>query len=221
MASISKLSTTILKLTAIAAVSFAFSNTALAHKYKHHCKSCDAAPMETYKDTGMLEPIWTPHWYAGANIGVSNTHDKRTISGVGSVKNTGPGWSVDGGYQFTPTWGAEMGYTGYNISYDDSHSVNIAQTQHYSVDAALTGQYPLVRKLNALGKAGVAYNYARKDTPFGPTADSGSVSAYGGLGFEYNLNQHFDVIAQWARSWGNNYTGSTDLYSIGLKVALI
>jgi hypothetical protein len=201
-----------------AATAVVFSNTAFAK-----CKCSKMASQVSYKQEAFVEavPLWAPYWYAEGNIGLSVTHDNPTTTG--HVKNTGPGWSVIGGYQFTQMWGLEAGYTQYRDSYDDLAKVNIANTQHYAVDLAATGQYPIPHfsHLNVLGKLGAAYNYARKDTPGGPMNDAKSVSVYGGLGFAYNLTRTVDVLAQWARSWGNHATGSTDLYSIGLKVALV
>ena len=228
-------SKTLFRISMLASLALLFSTSAFAHerhhhKHRHHVchKHCSAKnriryEQGTYKDEAVNVPMWGAHWYAEANIGLSRTHDKRLVAGLGSVRNSGPGWNVDAGYQFTPIWGLEGGFTKYHDSHYDIQSFNIAHTEHYSVDVAATAQYPLpiIYRLNALGKLGVAYSYARMDTPIGFSADARSVSAYGALGLDYSLTPTVDLVGQWARAWGNHLTGSTDLYSIGIKVALV
>ena len=161
------------------------------------------------------------HWYVGANLGVSHLYDNETSGTNNSVTENGPGWSVNGGYQFNSLLGAEIGFTQYHDSRETSGSTNVAKTEHYAVDLVATGRYPLVNKWSVIGKLGMAYSYANKIYTAGPAASSGALSPYGGLGVAYALTQKVDFLAQWAAAKGNNYTGSSSLYSVGLNVAIV
>lgn len=197
------------KLTTIATLSFAFSNTALANTF-----------------LGIVIPTTTctldcGHWYVGGNIGVSHLFDKESPGSGNSVDENGPGGSVVGGYQFNSILGGEVGYTKYHDSRETSGSTVLAKTEHYAVHLAATGRYPLVDKLSVLGKLGVAYSYAQKVFTSGGAGSAGSVSPYYGVGFAYCLTPRVDFIGQWARAQGNNYTGSADLYSVGVNFAIV
>jgi OmpA-OmpF porin, OOP family len=167
----------------------------------------------------------TGHWYAGANIGVSHLHDKKNPGSTNSVNENCPGGSVVGGYQFNSLFGTELGYSQYKNSRETSGGTIIAKTEHYAVHLAATGRYPLINKLSALGKLGMAYNYAQKMAIASGTAKSnGNVSLYWGLGFDYSITPCIDFLAQFAEAVGNkgqNSTGSADLWSIGLNFALV
>ena len=162
------------------------------------------------------------HWYVGGNIGVSHLHDRPNPGSNDSVDENGPGGSIVGGYQFNSLLGSELGYTQYKNSRETSGSVIVAKTEHYAVHLAATGRYPLINKLSALGKLGAAYSYAQKiATISGTAASSGAVSLYWGLGLNYSLTPRVDFIAQFAEAVGNHFTGSADLWSVGLNFAIV
>lgn len=164
--------------------------------------------------------VTCPHWYVGANLGLSHLHDQSTPGLNSSVDQNGPGWNVNAGYQFNGMFGAELGYTQYHNSRETFGVTNIAQTEHYSSYLAATGKYPLIQQISVIGKLGLAYSYANKIFNTGPSFSSGSLSAYYGLGFAYSVTRTVDFIAQWASARGNNYTGSAELYSLGVSAAI-
>ena len=174
-----------------------------------------------FKDT-QSSALDCSHWYVGANIGMSHLHDEKNPGSSNSVDENGPGGSVVGGYQFNSMFGGELGYTDYKNSREMAGSTMIAKTEHYAVDLAATGRYPLYNQFSALGKLGAAYSYAQKMAiSSGSSASANSLSPYWGLGLSYSLTQKVDVIGQFAEAVGNHLTGSTDLWSIGLNVALV
>jgi hypothetical protein len=162
------------------------------------------------------------HWYVGGNLGVSHLKDSATTGTNNSVTQNGPGWSVNGGYQFNTLLGTELGFTQYHDSRETSGATNVAKTEHYAVDLVATGRYPIINRWSVIGKLGAAYAYANKIyTAGGGAASSGSLSPYGGVGFAYAITPKIDFIAQWAAARGNEYTGSSSLYSLGLNAALV
>lgn len=162
------------------------------------------------------------HWYAGGGVGVSNLHDDEAPGSSDSVTEIGPGWDVYAGYQFNSILGTELGYTQYHDSRETSDGTNVAKTEHYAVDLAATGRYPLFDRISFLGKLGLAYSYANKIfTTTGFAASSGAVSLYGGAGFLYSITPKVDLTAEWAVARGNNHTGSSELYSLGMRFAIV
>jgi len=162
------------------------------------------------------------HWYVGANLGMSHLHDDANPGTSNSVDENGPGGSVVGGYQWNSILGTELGYTEYKNSRETISSVIIAKTEHYAVDLAGTGKYPLAWRWSALGKLGIAYGYAQKMAiGSGVSQSASSVSPYWGLGLDYSMTPHVDFIGQFAEAVGNHLTGSNDLWSIGLTWAIV
>jgi len=162
------------------------------------------------------------HWYVGANLGMSHLHDDANPGSGNSVDENGVGGSALAGYQFNSILGTELGYTQYGDSRETSGPTIIATTEHYSVDLAATGRYPLFYQWSALGKLGVAYNYARKMAVAAGTAKSATAgSLYWGLGLDYSVTPRVDMIAQFAEAVGNHLTGSADLWSLGFNFAIV
>lgn len=162
------------------------------------------------------------HWYVGGNIGMSHLHDRANPGSNNSVDQNGPGAGVVAGYQFNSILGLEAGYTYYKNSRETSGNFIVAKTDHYSVHLAATGRYPLAHKFSAIAKLGAAYNYAQKiaeASGFSRSASAGSL--YWGLGLSYSITPRYEFIAQFAEAVGNHLTGSADLWSVGLKVALV
>lgn len=202
-----------IKITTITAVSFICSNSVFAcifndarHCLSHYTLDCS-------------------HWYAGANVGISHLRDRKNPNTRNLVNENGPGWNVNLGYQLNSLLGAELGYTKYRHSREHIHpNVDIARTEHYSVDVAATARYPIAYQFSALGKLGAAYNFARKvANGGGPNSshDGHSVSPYWAIGLDYSVTCKIDLIAQVASAAGNHLTGSTDLWSVGVQFALV
>src|SRR3990167_859402 len=186
---------------------------------------------KVYKDEGALPivvitPAFVPTWYVEGNIGVSRVHDKKAAgSTTNSVTQTGPGWSADAGYQFYNyrnfLFAGELGYTNYHDSTENTGTTNVATTEHFSSHLAARVTYPLGYNFSVLGKLGVAYSYAKKIfTATGASASANVYSPHYGLGLSYNVSQRAAFVGQWARARGNGKTGSTDLYSLGVLIAL-
>ncbi len=193
------------------------------HKCHHHCHSQAAAPVVVYKDEPVkIVSTFVPAWYVGGHVGVSHTHDKAAAGSGNSVTQIGPGWTANLGYQFTHFYqgniAAEIGYTQYHNSSENTQTTNVAATEHFATYAALVGQYPVIYGLGVMGKIGIAYSYAKKIfNVTGASASANTYSPYYGGGVTYNMTPQAELVLQWARARGNNKTGSTDLTSLGVN----
>jgi len=177
---------------------------------------------DVYKDMVCREcALSYPHWYVAGNIGVSHLFDDESAGTSNSVDQNGPGWDATFGYQYNRMFGGEIGYTQYYNSRETSGSTVVARTSHFATHLNATGRYGFATRFNLLAKLGIAYSYAQKIfEATGAAGSSGAVSLYYGVGLTYNLTERAEVIAQWARAVGNDYTGSSDLYSLGLSYAI-
>lgn len=187
------------------------------------CSKVDATAIDIYKNIRQKLATYTldtPHWYVSGNIGVSHLYDSKISGTNDSVNENGFGWNVDGGYQWNSILGAELGYVHYYNSTEQDANVNIAKTEHYAVYLAATGRYPLVYRLSVIGKLGAAYSYANKTFTVGAGSASGAVSPYAGLGIAYSITPKVDLVAECATAFGNSYTGSSTLFSLGITFAI-
>ena len=159
------------------------------------------------------------YWYLGVDFGASVVHDSHPAGTT--IHSVGPGWDFHLGYQITDMFGAEAGYLYYNSSRQKTGSTTTAITDHYSAYLAGTAQYPVYGNLALMGKLGLAYSYAQKIATGGALSTGTAVNVFTGAGAMYPLTHRITLVGQWTRAWGNTKTGSTDLYSIGINVAIV
>jgi len=177
--------------------------------------------IECTRHTLSTYTLDTPHWYVAGNLGVSHLYDVQTPHLAASVDENGPGWDASVGYQWNSILGGELGYTQYYNSRETAGIVLIARTSHFAVHLNATARYPLAYQLSVLGKLGIAYSYAQKIYQATNVAiSSGAASPYLGLGLDYSITPRTDLIGQWAFVRGNNFTGSSVLYSLGVAFAI-
>lgn len=160
-------------------------------------------------------------WYATGSMGMSRLFDKESAA-ANSVHENGLGWNVGVGYLYNRYFGGELGYNYYADSRETNGTTQIARTKHYSLYLALTGRYSIGYGLTAFGKIGPGYTYANKlfTSPSGANGSASSLSLFYGVGVAHKLTRKTAALVEWSRVLGNDYTGSADLYSVGLAVML-
>jgi OOP family OmpA-OmpF porin len=102
--------------------------------------------------------------YLGGGVGEAKTDTRETS------------WKVYGGYQFTPTWGLELGY-------NDLGKYRGADIESYTV--AGTGTIPLNERWSLIGKVGAAENR--------PDVGGNRTALLLGIGVGYTLNKNMAV----------------------------
>jgi len=175
----------------------------------------------------------------GALMAVSNNH---ILSNT--ARDSGLAGRLFGGYQFSPNWAAELGYTKFsNATADrvfsststttplhpniDSHST----IKTYAVDLVGKGILPLPHNFSLYGKLGVAY-LSEIENQTGSTTISGvsSVATFHnsehkiyptyGVGVSYDVTQNIATDLSWTRIQrvnGDRYLSNTDLLGLGLS----
>jgi OOP family OmpA-OmpF porin len=139
---------------------------------------------------------FTPHAYVG--LGAAIADEVWTGNYHVSPK-------LYGGYEFTPNWGVEAGYTQFHEKSD-----------YNSNGSYIAGKYtvPIDERFSAFGKLGLQHsertNWARQTE-----RDNG---LYGGIGVQYALNRNLALTAEYERYGKDKSSGAkADVYTVGLK----
>lgn len=130
--------------------------------------------------------------YLGGGLGEAKTDTRETS------------WKLYGGYQFTPTWGLELGY-------NDLGKYRGADIESYSL--AGTGTIPLNERWSLLGKLGAAEN--RPDAP----GAGNHTDVLLGVGVGYSLSRNVGVRLEY-EDFGklSDASGSSRGRNLGLSL---
>lgn len=157
--------------------------------------------------------------YVGLGVGSSKISgfDTGTVSGGNTNKSL---IKIYGGFQFTPTWGAELQYS--DLGKRDVTNAGLAAgsftTSQYSI--AGTGTLPLSSGFSLLGKLGVSANRINGTTL---TGSANNTSALIGFGAAYSFSPAMSVRVEYedfgkvGTIAGNGSTVRANGYSISLK----
>ena len=177
-------------------------------------------------------------FYAGAGFGLT---DARSICNtvwlpagttLGGCDKKDIGWKVYGGYQFTPHWGAEVGYLDFGkqrwgVAVGGALPA-IAEAEAKAWQLAATGTLPLVPAagiyspgFGVFGKLGIY----RSDVDVRASGTGVAISANGrstdwmwGLGARWDFTRNVSMRIEWERfnNAGSNTIGTTDLEMLSI-----
>jgi OOP family OmpA-OmpF porin len=159
-------------------------------------QTADSAGTPAVSSVAPYAAGFTPHAYVGLGAAIADdrTADEYRVSP-----------KIFGGYEFTPNWGVEAGYTQFHEA-----------SKYNSNGSYVAGKYtvPLDGRVSAFAKLGLEHsertNYARLTE-----RDNG---LYGGLGLQYALNSKLAVTAEYERYGKDKTSGAkADVYTVGLK----
>ncbi len=178
-------------------------------------------------------------FYAGAGVGLAKARSVCTTNWlpagttIGGCDNKDTGWKLYGGYQFTPHWGAEVGYLDFGKQRWAVASGGVlpatAEAETKAWQLVATGTVPLIPGstwsspgFSLFGKLGLY----RSDTDVRANGTGVGVSASGsstdwtwGLGARWDFTRNVSMRIEFERfnNTGNNTIGTSDfdIYSIG------
>ncbi|MGB3916668.1 outer membrane beta-barrel protein [Thiothrix litoralis] len=142
--------------------------------------------------------------YVGAGIGLNTSiddNDLNAVCGVNGVAcrevcDTDKAVNAYAGYQLSPTWGLEAGYTDFDYTArlaQDASTVT-GEQQSKALGLSAIARKPLAQNLGVYGKVGGAAWKSKVTTSAGNAEDSG-VTPTVGVGAEYNFSNHFGLRA--------------------------
>lgn len=160
-----------------------------------------------------------PGFYVGGQVGYADTHySTGDISNVtsASITNTGVAGRVFGGYEFTPNWAGELGYTQFsNTKFNNVNGTGVnSHISQYAVDLAGKGILPLDNGFALYGKLGGAYVKANGNNGIGTTT---KINPEVGAGASYDLTPNVPVDISWThiQKVGGNIP-NTDFFAAGI-----
>lgn len=156
---------------------------------------------------------FTPHAYVGVGAAIADNQlsdDYRVTP------------KIFGGYEFTPNWGIEAGYTYFNTR-DRSWGVFNGIDTSISVkgySSYVAGKYtiPVTDRFAAYGKLGVSHSERKSSSNEWGSYTERDTGLYGGLGVQYKLNEHVSAIGEYERYGKDKQSGAkADVITVGLK----
>lgn len=167
-------------------------------------------------------------FYVGGSFGlaearsVCNTNWLPAGTTVGGCDKKDMGWKVYGGYQFTPHWGAEVGYVDFGKQRwgvaIGGVTPAIAEAETKAWQLAATGTLPIVPEFGVFGKLGL-YGSDMDVRANNISANGNSTDYMWGLGAQWYFGRNWSMRLEFERfnNAGNSSIGTTDydLISIG------
>ena len=163
-------------------------------------------------------------WYIEGNLGSSRVKDINYGTGT-SYSNSGRATNIDVGYKFIPYFAFEGGYTKYSDSRVALAGTTIATDSRHAWDIAGKAILPFsdsgFELFVKLGLARTLSHLVNKPNTTGaplPTTQgqNKATGVYYGIGADYATTPQLPIILQWSRAKGDHYTGTQDLFSVGI-----
>jgi OOP family OmpA-OmpF porin len=156
---------------------------------------------------------FTPHAYIG--LGAASADNLATGDYRVSPK-------VFGGYEFTPNWGVEAGYThfGEETGYAYIGGNDLARYRVKGYSSYVAGKYtlPLSERFSAFGKLGLQHSERTNDIAGFSRWTERDTGLYGGLGVQYTLSRNLALTGEYERYGKDKNSGAkADVYTVGLK----
>ncbi|MDC8759066.1 outer membrane beta-barrel protein [Janthinobacterium fluminis] len=158
-------------------------------------------------------------FYVGGNIGSAKAKVNSTSQ---TADDSGAGFKVYGGYQLTPNFGAEVGYSKLGNTDASYKGVKGAHIKPHALYAAATATMPLSDQFSLFGKVGLSANRNKFEQPGGKLTDKYSKNGIMfGVGAAYNITPALALVAEYenyGKVQNNNLaTVKADMFSAGLR----
>ena len=137
-------------------------------------------------------------FYVGAGVGQSKAKDWCALGGFDSCDDKKTAWKIFGGYQFTPNFAVDAGYTKLG-KFTASFGPETEEAKVTAWEASLLAGAPLVGGLSIFARLGL-YRASVEDVDnlFGTFKHDNNDFTYG-LGLGYDFTRNLGVRAEWQR----------------------
>ena len=141
--------------------------------------------------------------YAGVGVGQSKAKDWCTGAVFVSCDDKDTAWKVFGGYQFTPNFAAEIGYSNLGkFTASGSDPFFGFQTDNAKVTAwewTALGTFPVMNRLAVLGRLGLyRANVKESNSVFGNFEHDNTDWTFG-VGVQYDIIRNLAIRGEWQR----------------------
>ena len=165
----------------------------------------------------LAQPAYMSNLNSYIGIEGGQSKFKTDCSSFFDCDKTDSGWKVFLGGQFSPIFGAELGYTDYG-----KINANGGDTKAWSGSAVLTAGVPIGDRFRVFAKGGGAYSdtdvHASPSTLFDTGHKTGWGATYG-VGGAFGVTPNFGIRVDWDRTRMDFASGTrdVDLLSAGLQ----
>ena len=142
-------------------------------------------------------------FYGALDVGQTKAKDA-CMGAPADCKDTATLYRIAGGYQFTPTFGAEISYADYGKANLGSFAVfGVPVTSDWKITGeqlSVIGAFPLGDVFSLTGKVGVAHSTIKLSANLpgnSVTLSSSSTNLAWGIGALFNINNSFAIRAQY------------------------
>ncbi|WP_460890846.1 outer membrane beta-barrel protein, partial [Ramlibacter alkalitolerans] len=168
----------------------------------------------------LAQPLATPHWYVGGNVGRTNSQFENDDTfglvppaAVASFRDddSATGYKLYGGYQLNRIFAFEAGFFHlgtYDFGFTTVAPVGTldASTRFRGANIDLVAGWPVFDRFSVFGRIGAAWTQARSTATRGGALGAATISdrerKWGpkvGLGLEYAITPTLGVRAEWER----------------------
>lgn len=157
-------------------------------------------------------PALAQNLYVAGDFGLARASDAcrgMDLAGITGCKNTASAWRVSVGYDFTPNWGAELGFADYGSAALGVATVpvvfagrtfpvgaSLGQWKAWGYELAGIGTMPLSREFGVFGKLGLAQTTINLTVP-GTRSVTNTIAW--GFGAKYAVTRSFAIRVQYER----------------------
>jgi OOP family OmpA-OmpF porin len=142
-------------------------------------------------------PAMAGEAYVGAGVGRAGQHLEIIDPAFGSLEGSTSSAKLFGGYQFTPVFGTEIGYSYFGRGTFVSVGNGAMQAQPSSIYAAMTGTWSVTSDFAAYGKVGVARNHLRASDMAEVAETTNHTRPMFGVGVKYSLNKAVSIFGEY------------------------
>ncbi len=162
----------------------------------------------------------TGNFYMAGDLGSSSYSNAKGSDGITSFNNPGMA-RIAGGYHFSPTWAAEVGYSTFGDSVIDYGATGKDTVKVSSVQVAAIGNLPLSAQFDLTGKIGFASNSAKYSTTVVGigAADESKTDLLIGVGAQYHVSSQFSLRAQYD-NFGKTGKGASPIKASAFTVGV-
>jgi OmpA-OmpF porin, OOP family len=137
-------------------------------------------------------------FYAGVGVGQSKAKDWCGGGGADTCDDKDTAWKVFGGYQFTPNFAAEIGYS----KLGKFHASLAGLTDDAKVTAwelSALGAWPILPRFSVFGRLGLYRATVKETTNFAGDFEHDNNDWAFGLGLQYDVTRNLGLRGEWQR----------------------
>lgn len=164
-------------------------------------------------------------FYAGVGIGHSKAKDFCGGGGAATCDDKDTAWKVFGGYQFTPNFAAEIGYSKLG-KFNATLAGLTDDAKATAWELSALGAWPVLPRVSLFGRLGLYRATVKETTNFAGDFEHDNNDWTFGLGLQYDVTRNLGLRGEWQRyrkvgggdvAFGADVGDKSDLDVVGIS----